>query len=308
MEGAALAADDIGDAARNHFRAGVALLEDPDGAKYEEAYSEFKAAYAASRSPKVLGNVGYCAMMLERDGEAIEAYSRYLAEVDDVPKEEREQITRDLQTMRTGVVRVILRADLPDATVVDQRVPVRGNTVTNVYKMDGQTGSFTVRAGHHVIRLKMNGTESAPWDLEATPGGSFTHAFKLKPEPVPVRSSSSGSAMPWILVGAGSLMLAGSAATGLWAMARTNDLDRQCPNDVCPAGVGLDGERKDIRTLARITDGLLIGGGVTLLGGITWALLAGGSSKEKPPTNRASIRPDLVCSTVGCSGSLIGKF
>jgi len=51
--GSALAADvKITDEARKHFNAGVALLRDPDGARYEEAYREFKVAYAASPSWK----------------------------------------------------------------------------------------------------------------------------------------------------------------------------------------------------------------------------------------------------------------
>ena len=43
--------------ARKQFQAGVNLLDDPDGAKYEEAYHAFKNAYELSRSPKVLGNI-----------------------------------------------------------------------------------------------------------------------------------------------------------------------------------------------------------------------------------------------------------
>ena len=62
--------------ARLHFNAGVAYLQDPEGERYEEAYAEFKKSYELSKSPKVLGNVGLCAMMLERDGEAIDAYTR----------------------------------------------------------------------------------------------------------------------------------------------------------------------------------------------------------------------------------------
>ncbi|MBV9949955.1 MAG: hypothetical protein JOZ69_24140, partial [Myxococcales bacterium] len=66
----------VSEEARKHFAAGVSLLQDPDGARYEDAYREFEAAYAASSSPKILGNIGYCALKLERDGEAIAAYSR----------------------------------------------------------------------------------------------------------------------------------------------------------------------------------------------------------------------------------------
>ena len=77
---AAFADVQITEEARQHFKAGVNLLNDPDGPRYEEAYREFKAAYAASASYKILGNLGLCAMKLERDGEAIDAYEKYLAE------------------------------------------------------------------------------------------------------------------------------------------------------------------------------------------------------------------------------------
>ena len=68
------AADAISDEARTHFKAGVSLLQDPEGERVEEAYREFKAAYAISKSPKILGNMGFCAMRLERDGEAISRF------------------------------------------------------------------------------------------------------------------------------------------------------------------------------------------------------------------------------------------
>ena len=38
----------ISEEARSHFTAGVNFLQDPDGARYDDAYREFKAAYAAS--------------------------------------------------------------------------------------------------------------------------------------------------------------------------------------------------------------------------------------------------------------------
>ena len=73
----------ITDEARGHFTSGVNLLKDPDGARYEDAYREFKAAYAAAASYKILGNLGLCALKLERDGEAIDAYEEYLKHAPD---------------------------------------------------------------------------------------------------------------------------------------------------------------------------------------------------------------------------------
>ena len=66
--------------ARAHFRVGVSFLDDPDGARYGDAYREFRSAYALSRSWKILGNIGLTAMKIERDGEAVEAYRQYLVQ------------------------------------------------------------------------------------------------------------------------------------------------------------------------------------------------------------------------------------
>ena len=98
----ALAGDvPITDAARKHFSAGVNFMQDPDGARYEEAYREFKAAYAESPSWKILGNLGICAMKLERDGEAIDAYKKYLqGGGTQLGAAERAQFSRDLSTLK----------------------------------------------------------------------------------------------------------------------------------------------------------------------------------------------------------------
>ena len=61
------AAPAISEQAKRHFNAGVSLLQDPEGEKVEEAYRQFKTAYDLSASPKILGNMGFCAMRLERD-------------------------------------------------------------------------------------------------------------------------------------------------------------------------------------------------------------------------------------------------
>src|SRR6185436_14737958 len=109
--------------AREHFRVGVNYLQDIEGERYEEAYAEFKAAYALSHSPKVLGNVGLCAMKLERDGEAIDAYTRYLGEVNDIAPDEKEQIVRDLETLRASAAKVTLTLESGPAMVLDTRTP-----------------------------------------------------------------------------------------------------------------------------------------------------------------------------------------
>src|SRR6188768_1489126 len=90
----------ITEKARELFGTGVTLLQDPDGARYEEAYQQFKAAYAESPSWKILGNLGFTAMKLERDGEAIQAFQAYLEQGSkELTKAERAQFQSDLDTL-----------------------------------------------------------------------------------------------------------------------------------------------------------------------------------------------------------------
>ena len=117
--------------AKKQFTAGVNLLDDPEGAKYEDAYHAFKRAYALSRNVKILGNIGFCAMHLERDGEAIEAYSTYLRETPDIDERERAQIQRDLATLSSTIARVRITVQHPANafSLVDVRVQTRGPVV-----------------------------------------------------------------------------------------------------------------------------------------------------------------------------------
>ena len=95
----------ITDEARAHFSAGVSFLQDPDGARYEEALRELQTAYAISLSLKIWGNWGLAAMTLERDGEARDAIRRYLPEGgEQIEAAERAQMELDLQSIEASIV------------------------------------------------------------------------------------------------------------------------------------------------------------------------------------------------------------
>lgn len=283
----------ISEEAKAHFRAGVALLQDLEGEKVEEAYREFKTAFDLSGSPKILGNMGFCAMRLERDGEAIEAYSRYLREVPDIDPEERAQIVRDLQTLQVGVVRLTLEFDRPGVRVLDERIPVRGARVTNGYGPTDRKLEIGVRPGHHVITAKLAGYDNAVWEVEAYAGSRDRHAFVMRetpkpvvampaPAPSPVAEPSRGPGPgPWILMGGGATLLVAGTVTGVIALGKTNDIEERCPNDVCPRGFDLEDERGTAKTFVRVTDVLLLVGGLAVAGGVTWLVLAGQGEKGK---------------------------
>ena len=167
-----------------HFFAGLAYLKDPNGARTEEALREFRTSYALSRHWQVLVHLGDCARQLERDGEAIQSYRNYLTlGGDQVALEQREQLESRLATLEVSVVKLDLVVNPPQASLIDERIPVRGSVVTNWYSSIGAAGALGIHPGRHRLRVTAEGYRPAVLEFEAEPGSQLSHAFRLTPEP-----------------------------------------------------------------------------------------------------------------------------
>ncbi len=170
----------ITDSCRRHFSAGVAFMRDAEGARYEEAYREFKTAYGECPSWKILGNLGEAARRLERDGEALEALVRYLEEgKDNIDYAEREQYQRDIPVLKTSVAWVTLKIGQPGATVADIRTDSRGQQIHNRYRALDPELKIGLRPGIHQITVTLQGYEPAVWEFEAMSGAALEHQFEL---------------------------------------------------------------------------------------------------------------------------------
>lgn len=270
----AFAQVEITEAARQHFKAGVNFMQDPDGARYEEAYREFKAAYAASPSWKILGNLGIAAMKLERDGEAIDAMERYLKEGgEELPDDEREQFERDLSTLKSSVVRVTLTSVPPGAVVTDERVPVQGSSITNRYTLENGQLELGIRPGHHRMVARLEGYEDAVWEFDASPGAGQSHAFELKVPPQATAPAPTGPAdlmtgtaprdmvrpVPtgvYIGLAATGVFTAGATVTGIMALGKNSEFeDKNDGTDPDAAQDAFD----STKTLNLVTDVLIAG-------------------------------------------------
>jgi hypothetical protein len=318
--------------ARAQFDAGVALLDDPDGARYEQAYHAFKRAYELSQSPKVLGNIGFCAMKLERDGEAIDSYNQYLRDVPDIDLKEKVQIQKDLLTLTStiGRMEITIKHDPPNAkfVLVDHRNQARGEPIENGYPIEG--GKKTVirlRPGRHTMKITANGTEdSFPYDVSIEPNGITSHEFTF---PVPTaddggRSRKGGShAAPIVLGAFGLAGLATGGVFGILASNKESDIADSCPNDTCPASYNLANQRTKAKTLGTIADIGFIGGGTLLGAAIIWYLLIPSGSSEAPKTRGAAwaapssssntarswlSSTGAMCTSLGCNVSLKRDF
>lgn len=314
----------ISERARAHFSAGVNLLQDPDGARYEEAFREFKAAYAESPSWKILGNLALAAMKLERDGEAIDAYQKYLAESgSNLDPEERDQVKRDLSTLTAGVVGLEL-TNLPEgASVVDERVPVQGAPVRNQYDVLEGAAKLGVRAGHHRLTARAAGFQDEVWELDARPGSAQSHAFGMKPVEKssgvsgdialsPQPSAGTWSTQKTVAVVAGGVGVVGAAVGTVFFLSyksKNDDAKAVCAGSAdCPEGsaaqhASLVDDARSARTLT------YVGWGVGVAGlGAAAVLYFTAPKGEQPQTARTSpwIAPVVGPGHVGAS--ITGAF
>jgi hypothetical protein len=299
------------DEAKKYFETGVGYLDDPDGERIEEAYHAFRRAYDLSKSPKVLGNIGLCAMKLERDGEAIDAYSEYLR-LPDIDPDERAQIERDLRALSTSMARITITVDRANTLIVDSRTAVRGDAVTNAYgPIDGST-TIRMRQGHHVVRAKRDGVERGVWEFDAQPGEALTHHFRAEPPPRPPdvapRAAEGVHPAAWLLTGIGSAALAAGAVTGVMTNHAVSELERQCPNNVCPPGYDLNGKRDSTQTLATVTNALLLGGGLMAAAGVTWLIAHEASTPSQKPDRARPTAPTVSAGAACVPGACAVAF
>lgn len=169
----------ISETAKLHFAVGVGLLEADGGPKYADAYESFRRAYRASPSPKILSNLGLCAMELERDGEAIDAYAIYLKEVSDIPPKERNRIEADLERLHAGLATLLLNVQPVGALIVDERIPDSGPSVINRYQFEDSTFELRIRAGQHKIRVESDGYKPQIVAVEVAPHDKHVRRIKL---------------------------------------------------------------------------------------------------------------------------------
>jgi hypothetical protein len=299
--------------ARKQFHAGVNLLDDPDGARYEEAYHAFQKAYALSKSPKVLGNIGFCSLKLERDGEAIDAYAAYLRDSHDVDARERAQIEKDLATLTSTVVTYKATVKLPPNAsrgpilLQDTRIQTRGSPVVNTYVLEGPVTVLRLRPGRHSIKMKVGEAESIVHEVSLETATQAAHEFTFAPPRPPatiVVESKPSYAGPLTFGILGVAALGTGAVTGIVAQRKTKDIEASCPDNVCPATYDLDRERKSTKTFSTIADATLIGGGVALAGALVWAI-ALPSGKRR---TGAGWSPNARCGTRECGVSIEGRF
>jgi len=311
---------------KKYFAAGVALVNDPDGARYEDALVQFKKAFEALGAWKVLVNIAICSLRLERDGEAIEAYEKYLvAGGQEIDKSERADIERDLATLRVQVVRLHLELRASGGSIVDERMDARGSRIVNRYLATQRTLDLGVHPGHHVVTIQLGGQE-ARWEVDLAPGTPVNHTVEMSAAPLSgtAKPSSETRSTPdasspvkkdvralriasFAALGVGAVGLGAGTAFALRSVSQRAQADDICPDpNRCPISQrdtvnGLDDNARSAKTFATV--GFVVGG-VAAGAGITLLVLAG--SKQAPTAAspvEPQVRPWIGLGSLGVMGS-----
>jgi hypothetical protein len=316
----ALAEDLLSPNAKKHYDAGLAYVDDPAGPKYEEAYYEFKLAYADSPTYLLLANIGYTALYLERDGDAIEAYEGYLAKAmpKDIPPKKRAQMERDVEMLKASLVRVVYTTTPKSVLIIDERIPAKGNPIKNRYEVSTGTLGLGIHPGHHRITASAEGYEPQTWELEAGSATTHAHEFNLKPlakvsaatipttGTAPPPPTKKRSMTPVYIGGAATGVFAVSATvTGLITLSKKRQF-----NDANSDGLQPDRARllaKDGKIFALLTD-IEIGAAVLSAGVTAYLYFSAASAKPETRPSSARYRLEPMLGRESAGVSISGSF
>lgn len=326
----ALAKGALSDEAQKHFDAGLAYADDPTGPKWEEAFKEFRAAYALSQNWKILNNIGLCALNLERDGEAIEAYKDYLSHGGEkgLTEKLRKQIEKDVAMLSASLVNVTLSVDPADAVVVDERTTSRGELRVNRYPVKNGAAKLGLHPGTHKLTIEARGYVSETWSFDAEPGSTHEHQVQLVSEkrdtvPAPAKPEPTDSAAPLTSEppkpaerSTPTGVYIGLAATGVFAIAATATgvlalgKDKKFNESTNPSEE--DDLKKSGKTLALLTD-IGIGAAVVSAGITAYLYFSAPKSpaRDATATNDKGVSQIRVAPAVGPNAAgvaLSGKF
>lgn len=273
--------------ARLYFGNGVELLQ-ADPPNYQDAYPQFQLAYEKSgQSWKVLGNLGLCALKLERDGEALAYYQRYLDQGgEQIDAEERRSIEREILLARGNMATLRLSTERPGVRVTVER---QGSSVpAQIYEFDGQSLELGVRSGQLTLTAR-EGENSESWQVLLGAGESAEYSFTFAPPeptaapaaataPSPAEVEQRRGATPlqiagYATAGVGVAALVGGGVSGILAKQQESDAKDTCIEGVCAEST--EGDLDAASDLAVLANALLIGGGVLTATGVTLVIVGG---------------------------------
>lgn len=280
------------EAARAHFFRGVKYYE---GGDFRWALLEFQRAFDLSGNYRVLYNLARVSEELNTYAEATRAFEEYLRlGGDDIDPRRREEVLRELETLRPKLAHVTITVSPNGASVIVDNRPVGKGPLRDPIVVD---------AGEHFITVRHPGYVQAEKSIVVAAGDKLQETLSLRRTPPPQRAMA-GVAQPsrpevgreaskavpveprdeglsfaatatWVGTG---VLAAGAAVTGGLAVMRAKDLA-----DLRNSATSTQEERDAVQRKARLfalTSDVLTGAAV--LAGATALYFTFGPSSAGP--------------------------
>jgi hypothetical protein len=326
LPASAARAQQVSEQAKLYFSNGVELLQSSPP-NYQDAYHQFRLAYRESKSWKVLGNLGLCALKLERDGEAFQYYTEYLQQGgNEIDPGERAALEREMLLITGNSATVLVTASETGTEIVDSRGG--SSAPPQAYKLESEELSLRLRAGTHTLTATAPDGRKRTWEALISPGKEASHHFDFnaKEEPPPSRGGGSSRVeirqsggglrtVGFVVTGVGAAALMGGAVTGIMAKSKEKEATEDCyadydaeglPVERCPESSEAALDSAD--DLANTTNYLLIGGGVLAAAGITMIIFGGPvetttTARHTPPARSLKLQPVIGATGAGLFAS-----
>lgn len=295
-------------AARKHANSGRELFKEE---KYAQAIEEFRAAEDLVHAPP---HLLYVARALAKLGKLIEARETYQRIADErlatgAPpafEKAQEAARTERNALDARIPKITVAIEGPDTsatTVTIDGVPVDAATVGEPLPLD---------PGEHHVAAEADGFVAERKSFELTEGEGTVEiqlvlgrATGTTPDDPGGEEGGGGeiSYPPFILMGAGVLVMGIGGITGGLALGKAGELKDACPQNPCPTEN--ESLADDANTMATVSTVSFIVGGLATAAGVGWLiwdLTAAPADEEEADALGLRIRPYMGPGAVGLHG------
>jgi hypothetical protein len=273
---------------------------------YSAALIEFKKAYELAPNYRVLYNIGQVCFQVQDYVCALQSFERYLssggAEIADQRRQDVQKELAGLQ-QRVGFLELQSNVDGAEVSVDDALMgttPLTGPIALSV----GRRRIAVVKSGYTPFSrtVDIGGQDTARLQAKldalavAAPSAVVPSAtVSIPPRPiVPVAPVSQGkmTTLSWVGFGLGGAMVVGGVVTGVLSLGAASDVRNKVYADESSAS----SDKSKVSTLAGVTDGLLIGGLLTVAatGLLTFVISSGPSSNVQVGVSPTGVSTRIV--------------
>lgn len=308
--------------AEQQFRAGVSLQKVED---FDAAISAFEASLRLYPTKAAWFNLANCLRATHRYPEALSALETLQRDFgNELHDPLRSTVEMQVAELKNLTATLTIEIDRPGA-----EISIDGRSAGT----SPLAAPIRLGLGDHEVRATLPGFEPAVVHVNLRPTQAATTKLSLRalgaeprvatppplstepspvateppprppevapPAPAPVAAGSSGLGTAGLVsAGAGALLLAGGAVTGIWALSIDSDLESSCVDGHCPKGRASDIDRLERLTIA--TNVLLSVGAAVSVGGLALWLFGDPSSSASAQTPKPgrdialTLRPGFV--------------